>query len=193
MKYFPQLHAAYNSVVWNAWTSYHKPDGEMIVPPFRINPESAGRALRRSDMAKVLTDEVHRRGIEIRYNSKVIEYFETPENGGIVLDGGERLTADVVVAADGLHSRSWALVTGKKEEPASSGNAVYRACYPLDRALADPVFREYYEEENVEGRHRMRFVVGPDFHGITMFGPGARVVWYNLSFSPGRLRSEFQT
>ena len=180
MKWYPELYAAFKSVAWDTWTSYHKPDGKMEVPASPLSAKTFGKVFLRADMAQILTDEVQRRGIEIRYNSKVINYFETAEHGGVVLENGERLMADVVVAADGLHSRSWKLVVGTKEEPSSSGNAIYRAAYPLERALQDPVYRNYHEKDDVDGRDRLRFLVGPSFHGMTMFN--RKQVWYVSNF-----------
>lgn len=99
-------------------------------------------------------------GIPIRYSAKAVDYFETDTEGGTVLENGERLRADVVVAADGIGSRSWQLISGTKEEPISSGFALYRTTFPLDLAMRNPLIAEGY--------------VGIDSR--LYFGPGAHIV-----------------
>ena len=66
-----------------------------------------------------------------------------------------------MVAADGIGTRSWNLVQGSKENPISSGFAVLRATYPVERALASPIFAKDFNEVN-EGR--------------MVFGPGAHLI-----------------
>ncbi|KAJ0115630.1 FAD-dependent monooxygenase fsr3 [Diaporthe amygdali] len=67
------------------------------------------------------------------------------EFGGVVLSDGRRLTSDVVVAADGVGSRSGSLVTGTKEKPISSGFALYRTSYPTQKALETPALAEFLQ------------------------------------------------
>jgi 2-polyprenyl-6-methoxyphenol hydroxylase-like FAD-dependent oxidoreductase len=44
-------------------------------------------------------------GIDIRFGQQVTEYWETDEAAGVVTNG-ERLTADVVIGADGVRSKA---------------------------------------------------------------------------------------
>lgn len=99
-------------------------------------------------------------GIPIRHAAKAVDYFETDTEGGAVLENGERLSADVVVAADGIGSRSWRLISGTKEEPISSSFAMYRTTFPLDLAMQSPLIAEGYQ--GVDSR--------------LYFGPGAHIV-----------------
>lgn len=66
-------------------------------------------------------------GIPIRLGENVAEYFETDDKAGIILKGGERIVADVVVGADGVRSKARELVLGYEDKPKSSGYAVWRA------------------------------------------------------------------
>lgn len=99
-------------------------------------------------------------GIPIRHAGKAVDYFETDSEGGAVLENGERLSADVVVAADGIGSRSWRLISGTKEEPISSSFAMYRTTFPLEVAMQNPSIAEGYR--GVDSR--------------LYFGPGAHIV-----------------
>ncbi|KAF2660296.1 salicylate hydroxylase [Lophiostoma macrostomum CBS 122681] len=84
-------------------------------------------------------------GVEIRLGSKVQEYFETDTEAGVVVNG-ERISADAVLAADGVRSLARTIVLGFEDKPKSSGYAVYRSWMgteklkenPLTAWLADP-------------------------------------------------------
>lgn len=99
-------------------------------------------------------------GIPIRHAAKAVDYFETDTEGGAVLENGERLRADIVVAADGIGSRSWRLISGTKEEPISSSFAMYRTTFPLDLAMRNTLIAEGYS--GVDSR--------------LYFGPGSHIV-----------------
>ncbi|KAF7169116.1 hypothetical protein CNMCM5623_001924 [Aspergillus felis] len=96
-------------------------------------------ALNRSELHSLLWDYVQELGIEVGFDKEVDEYFETDTHGGVVLADGQRLTADIVVAADGVGSKSWPLVLGQKDKPTSSGFACYRATFPAGPALENPI------------------------------------------------------
>jgi len=48
---------------------------------------------------------------------------------GVVLRSGERLEADMIVAADGVRRFAWRFVLGYQDKPKPSGYAVYRAWF----------------------------------------------------------------
>lgn len=66
-------------------------------------------------------------GIPIHLGQKVTQYFENESQAGIILDSGERVTADLVIGADGVRSKARELVLGYDDKPKSSGYAIYRA------------------------------------------------------------------
>ena len=74
------------------------------------------------------------------------DYFEDVElgEGGVVLDSGEKIEGDVVIAADGLVTKSHRLVF-EKIEIKSSGNAIYSTAYPVKHALVDPEAGERFK------------------------------------------------
>lgn len=110
-------------------------------------------------------------GISVRHSARAVEYFEDADHAGVILEGEgdhnekierEKLVGDVVVAADGIGSRSWNLVLGKKEQPISSGFAMVRSTYPLERALANPVMAASWCHGN-----EARMLYGPGAHMVT--------------------------
>lgn len=66
--------------------------------------------------------------IPIHLGHRIQEYFEDEDKAGIILEEtGERVAADVVIAADGVRSRARKAVLGYEDKPKSSGYAVWRA------------------------------------------------------------------
>ena len=51
-------------------------------------------------------------GVEVRLGQDVLEYWEDEQKGeaGVLLNGGERIVADVIVGADGVKSKARSLI-----------------------------------------------------------------------------------
>lgn len=124
---------------------------------------------------EMLKEAVERQGIPIHYNKRVMSYFDEGEKGGVVLEGGERMTADVVAACDGVHSRSSLLITGKRHEVVSSESAVYRTSVNAEYIFEkDPSLRERFELH--DGRPYLNWLIGPGNHGL-VFSDGETICW----------------
>jgi hypothetical protein len=95
----------------------------------------------------MLLDQLAASGIQVEWKHRVIEYFEDPElgKGGVVLDSGEKIEADVVITPDRLGTGSYRLGVGKKVEAKSSGYVIYRIAYPIKHALVDPEVAERFK------------------------------------------------
>ncbi|KAH8805104.1 hypothetical protein F5884DRAFT_859716 [Xylogone sp. PMI_703] len=79
--------------------------------------------LHRSTVRKVILAEGESRGIEIKYNMRCISISES-SNGSkanITFSGGEKVEADLVVGADGIHSLVRDYLSPEKSEPIFSG------------------------------------------------------------------------
>lgn len=139
----------------NAAVSYEMHSGEHIygpsVPSFndpehvadRKGPFVAPAQIRRK-FFQMLLRQVAKLGFKIEYGKTVKDYFEDTKagKGGVVLENGEIRLADIVVAADGLKSRSEILMAGQYTPTKSSGMSIYRTAYPRELAMRDPVVRE---------------------------------------------------
>lgn len=77
-------------------------------------------------------------GVEVTLGAAVTEVFETAKTAGCYI-GDERIEADILIGADGVHSKSRYHVTGISDKPKKSGFAVYRSWFPLARLEEDPV------------------------------------------------------
>ncbi|ETI19892.1 hypothetical protein G647_08907 [Cladophialophora carrionii CBS 160.54] len=82
----------------------------------------------------MLLRQVKRCGIPVTWGRRVVEYYEDEAVGlgGVVLESGEKLEADVVIAADGIKTNSGKLIAGYTPEPKDSGQSIYRAGYSPD-------------------------------------------------------------
>ncbi len=87
-------------------------------------------------------------GAEVRLGTRVEDYFEENDDrdrrggrAGVVLAGGARLEADVVLAAEGVRSRGRKIVLGFEDRPKPSGYAVYRSWFLADGIARDPDLR----------------------------------------------------
>lgn len=101
-------------------------------------------------------------GIPIIFNTRAAKFFEAADLGGVMLENGQKLTADVVVAADGVGSKSRAILDGKKTAPISSGFVMYRISFPVGPVL----------ENNIVSKE----FAGHVDRGFLYIGPGAHMI-----------------
>lgn len=127
------------------------------------DPNDPSLAIYRSKLHNVLYEYASQLGIPIEFSATATEFFEADDHGGVVLSDGRSLTADVVVAADGVGSKSWALVVGSKEPPISSGFVLYRVTFPVTPALETPVIARELEDY----KDRAFLHAGPGAHMVT--------------------------
>ncbi len=66
---------------------------------------SVGLTAKRSLLAARMLDEAERRGVEVRRGAQVVAVESDSASAAVTLSTGERLPADLVVGADGVHSR----------------------------------------------------------------------------------------
>ncbi|OQD99261.1 hypothetical protein PENSOL_c007G06773 [Penicillium solitum] len=127
------------------------------------DPKDLSLAIYRSKLHNVLHEYVSQLGIPVEFSATAADFFEGEDHGGVIMSDGRRLTADVVVAADGVGTKSWASVVGSKEAPISSGFILYRVTFPAAPALENPVIAK-----ELEGfRDRAFLHAGPGAHVVT--------------------------
>jgi 2-polyprenyl-6-methoxyphenol hydroxylase-like FAD-dependent oxidoreductase len=135
-----------------------------------------GCIISRPALHKALSQALEAENIDIRCDSKVTGYWETDDQGGVELARGGILRADMVVAADGIHSKSWTLVSGKEPKIYPSGLAMFRAAFPVKHALSDPLLRKKWMP--TAERDKMGFFLSPGSFGIMLLGQDtASWVW----------------
>jgi len=101
----------------------------------------------------------------LRLRSRVVHV--DAQQGIVTLDSGEKIQSDLIVGADGVHSRTRAEIPGAKNmKPFDSGKSAFRFLIPRERALADPETRKFAEKEG---------------HLLMVFARDRRVVVYPTS------------
>ncbi|KAH6638673.1 FAD binding domain-containing protein [Truncatella angustata] len=117
--------------------------------------------LHRVDMQLSLFDRAKELGVEFKLGQKIKSIdFDIPE---VTCESGLKGKADLIVAADGLWSRSRACLLGKEDPPLPTGDLAYRVVLKLDQ-ITDPELRLW--------------VKYPSCH--FWIGPGAHAVGYSL-------------
>ncbi|KAM5358691.1 hypothetical protein ACJZ2D_015082 [Fusarium nematophilum] len=119
----------------------------------------------RPDYHAVLWDAAKAEGADLCLGSEMesIDF----DNSSVRLVGGELITGDVLVGADGLWSRSRTQLLGRDSPPAETGDLAYRATIPREKLLAlnDAKVNELIDQKNV----------------LCWMGPGKHCVFYPLA------------
>jgi len=157
-----------------AFMTIHKSTGEKILTQ-RMDGYSSGSgyAANRGGIQIIFYEYAKELGIEFHLGKRITEYFEDDDKAGIVVDG-ERVTADCVLACDGVHSKARGFILGTTGAPHATGYAIFRAWFDGSEALKDPELAWL-----LEGSHdRMETFIGPDVHCIVGTGRQQKdVVW----------------
>jgi 2-polyprenyl-6-methoxyphenol hydroxylase-like FAD-dependent oxidoreductase len=101
----------------------------------------------------------------LRLRSRVVDV--DAQQGIVTLDDGEKIQSDIIVGADGVHSRTRAKISGAENmKPFGSGKSAFRFLIPREKALADPETKKFAEHEG---------------HLLMVFARDRRVVVYPTS------------
>lgn len=87
-----------------------------------------------------------------------------PSAPSVTLSTGEVVKADLLIGADGIHSRVREAVVEDKDDATATGDAVYRAVIPTELIMADPDLKFLVEEQTTNvwlgpGRHVVGYFV----------------------------------
>lgn len=163
---WPDMATENDRISYEMWVSWHKINGELISgpAPFRPNPGSKGAdglqktggnetvpkiyRHRHPSLQKMLAEQVTRAGMTIEYGKQVVEYQEDPESptakAHVLLQDGNTIEADLIVAADGIGSKSYNITLGRPVPARPTGFSIYRALLPSEQALRDPAIEEKF-------------------------------------------------
>jgi 2-polyprenyl-6-methoxyphenol hydroxylase-like FAD-dependent oxidoreductase len=89
----------------------------------------------RGEIHQAVLRHAKERGIDIRLGHHIVRYFEDDTCAGVETNKGEKFTADLVLAAEGVRSPGRKLVLGFEDKPQPSGYAVFRTWFPADELL----------------------------------------------------------
>ncbi|KAK4986152.1 hypothetical protein LTR50_005524 [Elasticomyces elasticus] len=71
------------------------------------------------------------------------------QNATVTLESGQVFSGDVVVGADGVHSKTRESIVHGDIKPYPSGKSAYRFLIPKEKLQSDPATREYVEKKGV--------------------------------------------
>ena len=180
-KHWPELLDEYKRIsLHNAWIETFKHSGEVIIPPKKVadrlraqglDPDTPpGEFQMRPLVYKMFVNQVEKLGVNVEFSRRVVDYFEDEATGkgGYITDDGKRYEADVVIAADGVGSKSQKLVGGQVRAK-SSGRAMWRAAFPVEHLDKNPEVKEHYKmvgENNDEPM--VRTYLAPGAYALTL-------------------------
>ncbi|KAJ8124993.1 hypothetical protein O1611_g8647 [Lasiodiplodia mahajangana] len=150
----------YGDGPWNVPGAVH-PAKDVHVPWIETRPGIAG----------MLTGQCRRLGIQIEYGSTITSYNETEEKALVVVETQNGVThaeADIVVAADGVGTKSHAHVSGRFDKATSSGYSIFRGLLPLElikKDLSSKVIDKFSSSERPEFRI---YVCPPGAHAVVI-------------------------
>lgn len=142
------------------WDLHHWQTGENVSTQSFANERVWGKRLNghRGELHRIIYRHAVDRGLDIRLGQRVTDYFETDEHGGVEVNG-QKMTADVVLAAEGVRSRGRKIVLGFEDPPRSSGYAVYRAWFDGAIISNNPVTKHLLADGDTH-----QGWIGPDIH-----------------------------
>lgn len=156
----------------NALT-YHNWEGKFATTQSFLDEKDWGRKVNghRGELHITLYRHAVARGIDVRLGQNVTDYFEEDHAAGIV-SNGERHTADVVLAAEGVKSRGRKIVLGFEDQPQPSGYAVYRAWFSTEKLKQNPITQHLVQGDTHNGW------IGQDIHFLAAaIKNGAEISW----------------
>lgn len=162
-KHWPAMAKRYDEIsMHNAWIETYKHDGTLMVPALSVaarlrdeglDPNTPpGTFQMRPLVYKMFVDQLNRLGVEVTFGQRVVSYWEDADKGiaGVETAEGVKYQADVVIAADGVGSKSQKLLGGQVRA-ALSGRAMWRAAFPVHHLDKDPKVKEFFKMH--EGEH----------------------------------------
>ncbi|KAK4506824.1 hypothetical protein PRZ48_000557 [Zasmidium cellare] len=188
-KHWPEMKAEYDSIgLHNAWIETFKHSGEQMVPPLSVaerlrdaglDPNTPpGTFQMRPLIYRMFVRQVEKLGVDIEFNRKVVDYFEDEATGkgGCITDDGKKYEADIVIAADGVGSKSQKLVGGQVRAR-SSGRAMWRAAFPREHLDQNPEVKEFFKLVGPNGDNPIvRTFLGPGTYALTLTRPDT-MIW----------------
>ncbi|KAI0105616.1 FAD/NAD(P)-binding domain-containing protein [Hypoxylon sp. NC0597] len=180
-RHWPELMKEYDLISMNnAWIETFKHSGERQITPLKVadrlrqegmDPNTPPGAFQmRPLIYRMYLNEVQRQGIKIQFGQRVVDYYEDEarEKAGVVTESGERIEADVVIAADGVGSKCQKLVGGQVRAM-SAGRAMWRAAFPIHHLDKNPKLKEFLKMGGENGDEPMvRTWLGPGTYAMVL-------------------------
>ncbi|RYO80459.1 hypothetical protein DL764_009899 [Monosporascus ibericus] len=180
-RHWSELSQEYDRIsMKGAWIETFKHDGENMIPQWRVADRlrSAGMDVKhppgsfqmRPLVYQMLVRQVEKLGVAIQFGKRVVDYYEDEarQKAGVVTDQGERFEADLVIAADGVGSKSQKIVGGQVKA-LSSGRAMWRAPFPSHHLDNNRDVKKFFSLAGENGDEPIiRTFLGPGTYAMTL-------------------------
>ncbi|KAF2269448.1 FAD/NAD(P)-binding domain-containing protein [Lojkania enalia] len=171
-----------------SWLDLYHWKGDFITRQSFLGEKKWGPRINghRGELYSIIYQHALDRGIEVRLSQRVTDYFEDDEKAGVMVNG-EKMVADVVIAAEGVRSRGRKIVLGHDDKPKSSGYAVYR-CWFRGEAIKDhPMLKHLVASDTHSGW------IGPDLHFLaSSLKNGSEFNWVFTHVDDGNIEESWQ-
>lgn len=187
-KHWPEMSEEYDKIsLHNAWIQTFKHSGEEIIKPLPVAARLKAQGLdpktppgtfqMRPLVYKMFVREVEKQGVHIEYNERVVDFEEDASKGKAyaITSEGKRYEADVIIAADGVGSKSQKLVGGQVRA-ISSGRAMWRAAFPIECLDQNPEVKQFFKMANEGTDPIVRTWLGPNTYALTLTRPDC-MIW----------------
>ncbi|CAN8095648.1 unnamed protein product [Discula destructiva] len=151
--------------------NYYNWEGKFVTTQSFLPEKDWGERVsgHRAELHRILFEHAKERGIDVRLGENVTDYFEDDHEAGII-SNGEKHTADVVLAAEGVKSAGRKIVLGFDDKPKPSGYAVYRAWFPTEKLKQNPVTKHLVQGDTHTGW------IGQDIHFLAAAVKGGQEI-----------------
>lgn len=113
--------------------------------------------LHRVDLQQALYDRARELNVNLHLNERVDNV--DPTGPSLTTKSGNQYSADLVVGADGLWSRTRECFLGTADQPKPTGDLAYRIVLSLDQ-IEDPTLQDWISKPEVH------FWIGPGSHAV---------------------------
>ncbi|KAI1074374.1 hypothetical protein F5B20DRAFT_586388 [Whalleya microplaca] len=189
-RHWPEMAREYDRVsLRDAFMETRRHSGEVAIPPSKasdfirvpgMDPKSPpGSFQLRPAIYKLFVHQLERLGIKVQFGKRVVDYYEDESRGKAtaVTDKGESFEADVIIAADGIGSKSQKLVGGAVRA-INSGREMWRAIVPWSLLEDSPEISEGFalaQTDETDGTIARPWL-GPGTYAMTLRLPDS-VIW----------------
>ncbi|GLB04934.1 hypothetical protein AtubIFM57258_010960 [Aspergillus tubingensis] len=177
---YPSMLEEWNRISIDCRTTFHHLDGRRVLEPieFEYNRDNAAQhaayplrirsVLGRAQLALMLFNQCKRLNIPITWNVPIVAYDEEAEIATAISKDGRRFLGDIVIAADGIGSKSHGAVLGHPVRAIGTGYTCYRVMVPTESLKTVPSVQKALHEQE---RPELRVYNGHDLHCIFVLSP----------------------
>lgn len=125
--------------------------------------------IHRSDLHSIFLRAAQRQGVELRGGMKAVAYTNVPGGSKVTFEDGSTDEADVVIAADGIHSVARPAIV--QDEPVSSAYVAYRGAVPIELAAENDIDPTAVQVYIGPGCHFVQYALraGEMFNQVAVF------------------------